>query len=69
MARNLIQLKYKVGTRLVTIQATDQIGPEDCYDNHVRAVLHRYATNGKEDLLMPIPRDVKDFMIRTNLFI
>jgi hypothetical protein len=65
--RTVLTLNFKVGTRTVTVQATDSVGPEDCYDNALRSVLHRYVTG--EDLTMPVPREVKDFMIKTNLFI
>jgi hypothetical protein len=65
--RQEIELTFQVGQRSVTVKAYDAVGPEDCFDNLFRSVLHRYATG--EDLTMPIPREVKDFMIRTNLFI
>jgi hypothetical protein len=45
----------------------DSVGPEDCFENALKGILHRYATG--EDLVMPVPREVKDFMIKTNLFI
>lgn len=67
--RKLVQYKFQVGKRKVTVRAMDQIGAEDCFDVLMRATLHRYATLGKEDLMVPIPREVKDFLIRTNLFI
>jgi hypothetical protein len=65
--RNTLTLNFKVGSRVVTVRAMDSVGPEDCYDNALRSVLHRYVTS--EDLTMPVPREVKDFMIKTNLFI
>ena len=65
--RNILVLNFKVGKRLVTVRAMDSVGPEDCYDNAIRGVAHRYVT--AEDLVMPVPRDVKDFMIKSNLFI
>jgi hypothetical protein len=67
--RNLAQIKLQVGKRSVTVRAMDQVGPEDCYDALLRATLHRYATLGREDAMMPIPREVKDWIIRTNLFV
>lgn len=67
MARNIVEAKIKVGKRTVTVRGMDSVGPEDCYENALSAVLHRYITS--EDLLMPVPREVKDFMIKTNLFI
>lgn len=65
--RNLLVLNFKVGQRTVTVRAMDAVGPEDCYDNALRSVLHRYVTG--EDLTMPVPREVKDFIIRTNITI
>lgn len=65
--RNIATIKYQVGQRTVTVTAMDSVGPEDCYDNAIRAVVHRFVTG--EDLLMPVPREVKDFQIKTNLFI
>jgi hypothetical protein len=65
--RNVVSINIKVGNRMVTIQAMDSVGPEDCFENALKGVLHRYATS--EDLVMPVPREVKDFMIKTNLFI
>jgi len=55
----------QVGGRLVTVRAMDSIGPEDCYEMLMLGVLHRFATG--EDVVMPVAREVKDFMIRTNL--
>jgi hypothetical protein len=65
--RNQATINIQVGNRVVTVKATDSIGPEDCYENAIKAVLHRYITG--EDLLMPTPREVKDWIIRTNLFV
>lgn len=67
--RTLVQLKFVVGKRTVTVRAMDQIGPEDCFDVLMRATIHRFATLGKEDMMTPIPREVKDFLIKTNLFV
>ena len=67
MSRKSAQLRFKVGQRVVVVKAMDAVGPEDCYENLISSVLHRYVTG--EDLTMPIPREVKDFMIRTNLTI
>lgn len=58
---------YKVGERTVTIRATEQIGPEDCYSMLLRAVLHRYVT--AEDVVPPISREIKDAIIRQSLVI
>ena len=67
--RKSIELNYRVGQRTVTFKAVDQIGPEDAFDVLFRATLHRIGTLGREDLMTPIPREVKDYMIKTNLFI
>ncbi len=67
--RKIVQYTFKTSTGMVTVQAMDQIGPEDCFDVLMRATLSKYATGGKTDTMAPIPRSVKDFMIRTNLFI
>lgn len=67
--RKLLELKYTVKKRVVTIRAMDQIGPEDAFDVLFKATLHRIATGGKEDLMPPVPRKIKDYMIKTNLFI
>jgi hypothetical protein len=65
--RNVVTINIMVGNRTVTITAMDSVGPEDCYDNAIRGVLHRYVTS--EDLVMPVPREIKDFMIKLNLTI
>lgn len=67
MARKELRIKLKVGKRVVTVKALDAVGPEDCYDNLLSSVLHRYVTG--EDLTMPVAREVKDFIIKTNLSI
>jgi 3-deoxy-D-manno-octulosonate 8-phosphate phosphatase KdsC-like HAD superfamily phosphatase len=65
--RNVVEFKLKVGDRVVTAKAMDSVGVEDCYENAIRSVAHRYVTS--EDLTMPVVREVKDFIIRTNLTI
>ena len=67
--RTLAELNYKVGNRTVTMRVMDQVGPEDCFDVLFRTTLHRHATNGREDMYTPIPRSIKDYLIKTNLFI
>lgn len=69
MARKVAQYIIKLGTRKITVTAVDQIGPEDCFEVLMRATLVKYVTRGKEDKMAPVPRSVKDFMIRTNLFV
>jgi hypothetical protein len=53
--------------RTVTIKAMDAVGPEDAYNVLFRAVVHRIATG--EDVIAPTPREVKDWCIKTNLYI
>jgi len=65
--RTVVEAKIKVGKRLVRVRGMDSVGPEDCFENALSAVLHRYITS--EDLLMPVPREVKDFMIKNGLAI
>lgn len=69
MTRKLAEIKLQVGKRTVIVRAMDQIGAEDCYEVLLRSTLHRFATLGKEDMTSPIPREIKDALIRTNLFI
>lgn len=58
---------FQVGDRRVTVTATEQIGPEDCFSMLLKAVLHRYVTG--EDVIPPISREIKDAMLRQNLVI
>lgn len=67
MSRRIVELNYNVDGRTATIRAMDSVGPDDCFEMLWRSTLHRYATG--EDLTTPIPRDVKDWMIKTNRFV
>lgn len=67
MPRTEATITYSVGDRTVTVRAFDAVGPEDVYENHFLAVLHRFKTG--EDALRPAPREVKDFIIKQGLFI
>lgn len=67
MPRQEVELKFKVGERLVTVKAMDSVGPEDLYEVQFRAVLHRYATG--EDVTPPAGRDAKDWILKGNLVI
>lgn len=58
---------FQVGDRRVTVTATEQIGPEDCFSMLLKAVLHRYVTG--EDVIPPISREIKDAMLRQNMVI
>lgn len=60
-------MNFMVNDRKVTVTAFDSVGVEDCVDVLIRASLHRIATG--ESLAEPVPRDVKDWMIKSNLFV
>jgi hypothetical protein len=65
MPRIVAQIRVQSGGRIVTVKASDSIGPEDCYEMLLHGVLHRFVTG--EDVIQPVSREVKDFIIRTNL--
>ena len=65
MSRQVVTLNLTAGNRVVTIRATADVGPEDAIENLMHSILHRYVTG--EDLTMPVPREVKDWIIRSNL--
>ncbi len=67
MARSKAVLSYLVNKRRVTVTAYDSVGVEDCYDILVQAALHRHATG--ENLAEPVPREIKDWIIKSNLFV
>lgn len=67
MARQKAVLTYLVNDRKVTVTAFDSVGVEDCYDVLVKAAVHRIATG--ENLAEPVPREVKDWIIKSNLFV
>lgn len=67
MARQEIELKYRIGSRTITVKAFDTVGPEDAYNVLFRGVLHRYVTG--EDVVPSIGRDIKDALIKQNLVI
>lgn len=67
MARQKAVLNYLVNDRKVTVTVYDSVGVEDCYDVLTKAALHRIATG--ENLSEPIPREVKDWIIKSSLFV
>ena len=67
MPRQRAVLNYTVNRRKVTVTAFDSVGVEDCYDVLLRAALHRYATG--ENAAEPVAREVKDWIIKSNLFV
>lgn len=67
MARNEYQLDLRIDGRHVVVKALDSVGPDDCFEMLHKSVLHRYVTG--EDLTPAIPRDIKDWIIKTGQFI
>ena len=67
MSRTSASFKLRVGHRVVTVKAMDAVGPEDYYDVALRAVLHRFVTG--EDAWAPASREIKDWCIRSNLYV
>lgn len=67
MARSKAVLSYLVNRRKVTVTAYDSVGVEDCYDVLFKAALHRLATG--ENLAEPVPREIKDWILKSNLFV
>lgn len=67
MARTKASLHYLVGNRKVVVTAYDSVGVEDCYDILIAAAIHRIATG--ENAAEPVQRDIKDWIIRSNLFV
>lgn len=63
--RNEVTQTYLVADRRVTVKVMDAISAEDVYDVLFSGVMHVYKTG--EDTVRPVPREVKDFLIRTNL--
>lgn len=61
--RKELELNYTIHGRSVQVRAMDTVGPDDCFVVLWKATLHRYVTG--EDLMPTIPRDVKDWMIKT----
>lgn len=51
----------------MTVRVIETLAVEDIYDMLFRAVLHRFRTG--EDAVRPVPREAKDYLIRTNLSI
>jgi hypothetical protein len=51
----------------MTVKVMETLSVEDVYDVLFRGVLHRFRTG--EDAVRPVPREAKDFLIRTNLTI
>ena len=71
MARIQTSITFRVRNettnRRVTINAFDTVGVEDAYDVLFRGAIHRLSTG--EDLTDAVPREVKDWIIKTNLFV
>ena len=67
MARQEITLRFRVNERTAEVKAYDSVGVEDAMNVQMRAALHRILTG--EDWTEPVAREIKDFIIKTNLFI
>ena len=67
MARQETTLRFKLNGRIAEVKAYDSVGVEDAMDILMKASMHRIMTN--EDWTEPTAREVKDFLIKTNLFI
>jgi hypothetical protein len=63
--RNEATKVFAVGNRRVTVKVMSEIAVEDVYDVLFSGIMHIYATG--EDTVRPVPREVKDYLIRTNL--
>lgn len=62
--RTLTESRYLVRNRTATVRFTDRIGVDDCYEVQCRAVMHRIIRD--EEAFPVVPRDVKDWMLRSN---
>lgn len=58
-------LRYLVKGRMVEIKVMDSVAAEDAFNTYFRAVLHRYLTG--EDVVAPVPREIKDWIVKLNL--
>jgi hypothetical protein len=67
MARQELTFRFKVDKRIAEVKAYDSVGVEDAMNVQMQAAMHRILTN--EDWTEPVAREVKDFIIKTNLFI
>jgi ribosomal protein L5 len=64
--RTEAEIVFYVGERRVVIKAMDAVGPEDAYETQMKAVMHEIIT-GEHSIFPYATREVKDFMLRTNL--
>lgn len=65
--RNEALRSFRVGDRIVKVKVMETISVEDAYDVLFSGVMHRYASG--ENAIRPVPREVKDFLLKTNLTI
>lgn len=61
------RVRNETTNRTVTVKAYDTVGPEDAYNILFLGSLHRIATG--EDLVEPVAREIKDWFIRTSLYV
>ena len=67
MARQETTLRFRVNERTAEVKAYDSVGVEDVMNVQMRAALHRVMTG--EDWTEPAAREIKDFIIKSNLFV
>ena len=56
---------YISNGRSLTVTAYDAVGVDDVMENMLEGTLHQKLTG--EQLVDPVPREIKDWQIRTNL--
>lgn len=67
MARQETAFRLKLGQRVAEVKAYDSVGVEDSMNILMKAAMHRIMTH--EDWTEPVPREVKDFIIKSGLYI
>lgn len=69
MATNRTETNFrlKMNGRFLEVKAFDTVGVEDAYNVLMRSALHRIMT--REDWTEPTAREIKDFIIKTNLVV
>jgi len=67
MARQETLLRLKLDKRFAEVKAFDTVGVEDVMNVQMRAALHRIMTG--EDWTEPAAREIKDWILKTDMFI
>ncbi len=65
--RQDVTLRFRLDQRIAEVKAYDSVGVEDALNVQMRAAFHRIMT--REDWTEPTPREIKDWIIKTNLVI